>query len=65
MGGGVGKGGVETVHMLISQTQAHRYNILQASPELVMQGEHIIACGKISEGEGNESGRWIDLETQG
>lgn len=30
-----------------------------------MQGEHIIACGKISEGEGNESGRWIDLETQG
>lgn len=30
-----------------------------------MQGEHIIACGKISEGEGNESGRWIDLETRG
>lgn len=30
-----------------------------------MQGEHIIACGKISEGAGNESGRWIDLETRG
>lgn len=29
-----------------------------------MQGEHIIACGKISEGEGNESGRWIDWETR-
>lgn len=38
---------------------------LQASPELVMQGEHIIACGKISGGEGNESGRWIDVETHG
>ena len=50
------------VHMLISQTRTHGYNILQASPELVMQGEHIIACGKISGGEGNESGRWIDLE---
>lgn len=59
------KGGGENVHMLISQTQTHRYNILQASLELVMQGEHIIAPGKISEGEGNESGRWIDLETQG
>lgn len=31
--------------------------ILSASPELVMQGEHIIASGKISGGEGNESGR--------
>lgn len=50
--------------MLISQTQTHRYNTLQASPELVMQGEHIIARGKISEGEGNESGRWIDWETR-
>lgn len=30
-----------------------------------MQGEHIIAYGKITEREGNESGRWIDLETQG
>lgn len=29
-----------------------------------MQGEHIIAYGKISERKGNESGRWIDLETQ-
>lgn len=27
-----------------------------------MQGEHIIAYGKITEWEGNESGRWIDLE---
>lgn len=48
--------------MLISQTRTHGYNILQASPELVVQGEHIIACGKISGGGGNESGRWIDLE---
>lgn len=30
-----------------------------------MQGEHIIACGKISGGEGNESGRRIDVETRG
>ena len=51
--------------MLISQTKTHRYNILQASPELVMQGEHIIAYGKISGREGNENGRWVDLETRG
>lgn len=37
-------------HMLIPG--ARRYNVLQASRELVMQGEHIIACGKISEGGG-------------
>lgn len=28
-----------------------------------MQGEDIIACGKISGGEGNERGRRIDVET--
>lgn len=39
--------------------------ILQASPELVMQGEHIIACGKISGGEGNGSGRRMDVGTRG
>lgn len=44
------------------RTDSH---VLQASPELVMQGEHIIACGKISGGEGNERRRWIDLETCG
>lgn len=37
-------------HMLIPG--ARGYNVLQASRELVMQGEHIIACGKISEGGG-------------
>lgn len=37
-------------HMLIPR--ARGYNVLQASHELVMQGEHIIACGKISEGGG-------------
>lgn len=39
--------------------------ILEASPEPAMQGEHIIACGKISGGEGNESGRRIDVGTRG
>lgn len=46
----IGGGGGECVHMLIPQT--HRNNILQASHELVMQGEHTIACGKISDGAG-------------
>lgn len=50
------EGGGESAHVFISQTQTHRFT-RSPGPQVVMQGEHIIACGKISDGDGNERRR--------